>query len=209
MIATSKPLTALTAGDLMIRDVVQLPEDLPLREAAQLLLRNQIAGAPVVDTSGRCIGVWSAIDFLRLAEKRPEVSRPASPPQPITCSFQRSHRRPDGREEVLCTLPPGVCPLQMREAGPPGEHRIVCSQPHCVLMDWQVVDLEKLPTDAVRQYMTPDPVTVGPDTSLRTVAQMMVDAHIHRIIVVDDEQRPVGVVSTMDLLTAVARHEPD
>jgi predicted transcriptional regulator len=34
---------------------------------------------------------------------------------------------------------------------------------------------------------------------------MMMDAHIHRVIVVDSENRPIGVVSSTDILAAVAR----
>jgi CBS-domain-containing membrane protein len=33
---------------------------------------------------------------------------------------------------------------------------------------------------------------------------MMIDAHIHRIIVVDKKQRPIGIVSSTDLLAAMA-----
>jgi len=36
---------------------------------------------------------------------------------------------------------------------------------------------------------------------------MMIDAHIHRVIVVDEQQRPVGVVSSTDILSAVAYAE--
>jgi len=81
---------------------------------------------------------------------------------------------------------------------------IVCSQPNCVLVDWQVVDVEKLPTDEVRRFMTPDPVTVHPAASIRVLARMMIDAHIHRVIVVDEERRPIGVVSSTDLLASLA-----
>ena len=204
MRAKSKPLQALTADDLMKPDVVRLPEEMPLRDAARLLLRNQIGGAPVVDGQGKCVGVFSAIDFLRLSEVRADATRPTAPPLPITCSFQRKHRTSDGKEVTLCTLPPGVCPIQVKQEGPGGETLIVCSQPHCVLVDWQVVDVEKLPTDEVRRFMTPDPVTARPATSIRILARMMIDAHIHRVIVVDEERRPIGVVSSTDLLAAMA-----
>ncbi len=33
----------------------------------------------------------------------------------------------------------------------------------------------------------------------------MTDAHIHRVIIVDDQGRPTGIVSSMDILAAVAR----
>jgi CBS domain-containing protein len=168
-------------------------------------LRNHVAGAPVVDAQGQCVGVLSAVDFLRLAANREDVTRPTSPPLPVTCAFQAKHRRPDGSEVTLCTLPPGVCPIQVKHTGPGGEELLVCSQPHCVLVDWQVVDIEKLPRDEVRQFMTPCPVTVRPDMAVRTLARIMADAHIHRIIVVDEEQKPLGVVSTTDVLAALAR----
>jgi CBS domain-containing protein len=199
----TKPLTDLTAGDLMTREVVQLPEDMPLRDAARLLLRNHVGGGPVVDREGKCVGVFSSVDVLRLAERRADVTRPVSPPLPITCSFQATYRKRDGSEVIRCTLPPGVCPVQRTEKCPAGES-VLCGQPHCVLVDWQMVELEKLPADEVRQFMTPDPVTARPDTPARTLARMMIDAHIHRVVVVDEQRVPVGVVSSTDLLAALA-----
>ncbi len=81
----------------------------------------------------------------------------------------------------------------------------VCSSPHEVLADWQVVDVEQLPEDKVGRFMTPDPVMVRADTPLPKLAQEMVDAHVHRIIVVDRRNRPVGVVSSTDILATIAR----
>ena len=49
-----------------------------------------------------------------------------------------------------------------------------------------------------------DIVTVGPQTPLSKLARTMIDAHIHRVIVVDEERRPIGVVSSTDVLAAVA-----
>jgi CBS domain-containing protein len=51
--------------------------------------------------------------------------------------------------------------------------------------------MDELPPDIVRDYMTTDVVTAPPEASIREVAQMMLDAHIHRLIVVDKEFRPV------------------
>jgi CBS domain-containing protein len=70
--------------------------------------------------------------------------------------------------------------------------------------DWQVVQVEKLPTNAVRDYMTTDVVTVARDVPVATIGRQMLDAHIHRVVVVDEGQRPIGVVSSTDILTAVA-----
>jgi CBS domain-containing protein len=53
--------------------------------------------------------------------------------------------------------------------------------------------------------MTPDPVTVAPATPLGELARLMVNAHIHRLIVAGEDRRPVGIVSSTDILAAVAR----
>lgn len=79
--------------------------------------------------------------------------------------------------------------------------------PGCVCSEWEVVeqDWDALPADAVSQYMTPDPVMVQPATPIGDLAQMMVDAHIHRLIVAGEDRRPIGIVSSTDVLAAVAR----
>jgi CBS-domain-containing membrane protein len=78
----------------------------------------------------------------------------------------------------------------------------------CVCSEWQVVNVENLPLDEVVCFMTPDPVTVRPNCSITDLARMMLDAHIHRVIVIDAQRRPVGVVSSTDIIAAVAYAEP-
>jgi len=155
----NKAFLSLTAADLMSDQVIVLTQEMPLQEAARQLLENQIGGAPVVDGWGKCVGVLSAADFVRLAGQ----SHAAAP------------ARPDS-----------------------------CSQPHAGPADWQVVEVEHLPGGEVRHYMTADPVTVQADIPIRSLARQMIDAHIHRLIVVDAAERPVGVVSSSDILSAVA-----
>ena len=60
-----------------------------------------------------------------------------------------------------------------------------------------------LPNKPVQQWMTPDPVSVGPEDTLKLAAQRMVQKHIHRVYVVDDKKQPIGVISTRDLMLAV------
>jgi CBS domain-containing protein len=202
--ARAKPLSALTADDVMTHDVVRISEDMPLRDAGRLLLHERISGAPVVDARGGCVGVLSALDLLRCADKRAEGAGPGGPPAPVTCPFQVAHRRPHGDEVTLCLLPPGVCPVQVRQEEPEGKGLLLCGEPQCILVDWQVVDPERLSTNAVRHFMTTDLVTARPTTPLWALARLMLDAHIHRVIVVDAGRQPVGIVSSTDLLATLA-----
>jgi CBS domain-containing protein len=70
-----------------------------------------------------------------------------------------------------------------------------------------MVEIDTLPAEAVTSHMTADPVMVPPETPIQQLARAMVDAHIHRVIVTDARKRPVGVVSSTDVLAAVARTE--
>jgi CBS domain-containing protein len=198
-----KHLSALTAGDLMTRDVVLLAEGMPLRDAARLLHQAQVGGAPVIDEQGRCVGVLSAADFLRGSEQ--EGRRTEKVPVPA-CPYQVKGRLLTGEEAVICTLAEGNCPLQVMRPTTGGRHTALCTLLPLNLKDQQQA-IEDLPGDAVRRYMTADVVTVGPRTPLPKLARMMIDAHIHRIIVVDKKRRPLGIVSSTDLLAVLAYSE--
>jgi CBS domain-containing protein len=203
MHVATKPLSALTASDLMSHEVLRLPQDMEMREAAHVLHRAQISGAPVVDGQGRCVGVLSTADFARQVEEV-GVAAASAPALPLTCDFLHKQAEPDGSAVYLCRLAPGSCAFQRDEANPDRMKRTVCSEPHCVPTDWQVVKVEKIAAAPVRRYMTADPVTVATDTPIETVAQRMIDAHVHRVIVVDRQHRPVGIVSSTDIVAAVA-----
>jgi CBS-domain-containing membrane protein len=82
-----------------------------------------------------------------------------------------------------------------------------CTFPDCVSSEWQMTPVTENVEGLVRDYMTLDPVTALPDTTVSRMAQMMIDAHVHRLIIVDNQGRPLGIVSTTDIVAAVARAE--
>jgi CBS domain-containing protein len=69
----------------------------------------------------------------------------------------------------------------------------------------EMIALDDSPDSEIRQYMTARPVTVAPSAPIGELAQIMVDAHIHRVLVVVDQGRPQGIVTSTDILAAVAR----
>jgi CBS-domain-containing membrane protein len=56
----------------------------------------------------------------------------------------------------------------------------------------------------VGEVMTSPAVTVGLTTSLVGAARIMRDQHVHRVVVIDECQRPLGVLSAMDFVTTFA-----
>jgi CBS-domain-containing membrane protein len=89
------------------------------------------------------------------------------------------------------------------DRGPHAGGRPAAGNGTCFCSDWQVADLEGLPDDDVGHFMTTDVVSAAPGARLGDLARRMLDAHIHRVIVLADG-RPVGVVSSTDVLAAVA-----
>jgi predicted transcriptional regulator len=55
----------------------------------------------------------------------------------------------------------------------------------------------------VRDLMTPRPLTIGPDAEVKEAAQQMLYADVHRLFVTEGE-RLLGVISTTDIMRAVA-----
>lgn len=64
-------------------------------------------------------------------------------------------------------------------------------------------------TEQVQGWMSPDVVAVNIDSSIEHAAQEMLRNRVHRLVVLDDDRRMVGVVSTMDLLAAFADRRVD
>jgi len=72
---------------------------------------------------------------------------------------------------------------------------------------WQIPEAPLDPCSRVEDCMTKDPVLVVPRTKIGELARSMMEAHIHRVIVVDSMSRPLGIVSSTDILAAIARAE--
>jgi len=85
-----------------------------------------------------------------------------------------------------------------------GDKTNVPVEPMCSA--WQIPENAIEPRCRVEDFMTKDPVLVLPNTKIGDLARMMMDAHIHRLIVIDKiSRRPIGIVSSTDVLAAVAR----
>lgn len=69
---------------------------------------------------------------------------------------------------------------------------------------------QRWPSLRVRDLMHAPVLTADASMSLEEAAQVMESAHVHRLVVVDDDQlKPVGVISTTDLVRALAHRPTD
>jgi CBS domain-containing protein len=60
-------LRSVFVKDHMTKNLVTLTPDMEIRQAAHLLIKNDISGAPVLDKHGRLVGVLTERDCMRVA----------------------------------------------------------------------------------------------------------------------------------------------
>jgi CBS-domain-containing membrane protein len=162
-------LQKTTASDVMARNVVSLRSDETMARAAELFLKEQLTGAPVVDDSGKCVGVLSVTD-LAGAETKVDSKRAEIASSSLFASG--------------LTLPESVYEERLLEV----RDEIIPSS-----------------DQPIRQFMTSDVVGVRGDTPLAVIIQDMIDAHIHRVVVLDENRKLLGIISTTNILAALLR----
>jgi CBS domain-containing protein len=69
-------------------------------------------------------------------------------------------------------------------------------------------DLERIPDSILVTEVMHEPLLIEMDASLQEAAQMMIDNHHHRILVIDPkhvDSLPLGVISSFDIVSEMAR----
>lgn len=177
----------LTVRDLMQTEVVTISPEATVRELTRLLADAGISGVPVVGAAGTVLGVVSSSDVVRLAAEERETGLV----------------RREGRWSPGITL--AERDPEDDEADPLSDYFLPEDSP-LIAADWAGAGQEG-PLDelTVSDIMTPVTFTLPVTTSARELADFLVRGRIHRAVVVEDG-RLQGIVTTMDVLRAVA-HE--
>jgi CBS domain-containing protein len=176
----------LNVQDLMQKDVVTVRAEDSARVLARVLADSEISGAPVVDASGRVLGVVSATDLVRLAADEGDVNLTTVAVRPDLDRSPDPDADPDDAIEADAWgfFLPEDSPFQGTE-----------------LLD-QVPE-SSFDTISVADLMTPVTFSVAPDMPVAELAQFLVRGRIHRALVVDNDEL-LGIVTSQDVLKAVA-----
>jgi CBS-domain-containing membrane protein len=68
-------------------------------------------------------------------------------------------------------------------------------------------ELHKALGQTAAEVMTTKPITIAPDKPLSEAAKIMHDRRIHRLFVLDDRKRVIGVLTVGDIIRAMASVE--
>lgn len=182
----------MKAADLMTRDVITVGPEATLREVASVLVTEHIGGVPVV-AGESVLGVVSATDLLEF-----DADAPGSPAE-----------RPEAVEG------PGEAPGTLEEEVERGDEaaaayftdfwedagaELVERFDRLESPEWNVLD-EHVASEVMSEVV----FSLPPDTGVREAARRMLEADVHRALVVE-EGALLGVLTTLDILRAVARH---
>ena len=148
----------LTAKEIMTKDVITVKKGTKVSELADILIKNRISGTPVVDDSGKVLGVVTESDLL-------EQSKSLHLP-------------------TVFTILDSVIFLE--------------SAKHFEK------ELKKMTGAKVEDVYTENPVTVGLDTPVREVANIMAEKKAYTIPVLDGDKL-VGIIGKADVVRASAK----
>lgn len=131
----------MRVAELMQTEVQTVPSDAVVNDVVLVMAESRISALPVVDGTGRIVGVISRTDALASEEEEAEDQTARDTPL----------------EQTL-----------------------------------------------VRDLVTPQPLTIGPEANVEEAAWQMLRADVHRLFVTKGEPL-LGVISTTDIMRAVAR----
>jgi CBS domain-containing protein len=189
----------LTAADLMSQPIVTVEADVPLRQAAKLMIEKEIERLMVTE-AGKAVGVISASDFvasIATAEK----------PKRDTVADIMSDAILVCREKTPVTS----AARTMTQAG--WRSVLVVNALGHPLGVVSKGDLLLLVQNGVKDDLTVsevmhEPLTIDIHASLRQAADLMIQNHHHRVVVIDDQDPgafPLGIVSSFDIVAEMAR----
>lgn len=174
----------LRLSDIMTRDVATVTPQTTLREAVELFTNQHISGAPVV-AGGKIVGVVASSDILDFAAS--VVDRSDSP-------TNEADGPNEGDPEFAEAIPGSYFTELFAEEAVDVADRI--EQPGAGVLDARTVD----------DVMTRDAIVLSPNDSIIAAADLMRTRSIHRVLVAE-HGRLVGIVSTLDVVRAVADHK--
>jgi CBS domain-containing protein len=219
--------------EVMTRAVTTVHPEAPLAEVVEKLLDKEYTALPVVDATGRVVGIISDTDLLQRGDMEVSLSlKKVVGPELVRALVARLRQSTRTVMQVMTPEPVTIAPqASLSEAA-----RVMSAKR---LKRLPVVDADMrllgvlsrldiltvlaagyLPQEAPRrpagpQLATPQTVaevmdpavpTVLPETPLTEVLARLVSARAKRVVVVDAEQRVVGIISDSDL---VARMSPE
>jgi CBS-domain-containing membrane protein len=217
-----RPLTdQILVRDLMTRDVVHVPPTATLAEVVERLSGQLFRALPVVEATGRVVGIITNDDLIERGglPARPRLPRAASAAEAIPAGVAGDIMTRDpvtvrddqpASEALHLLVTRGLKRLPVVDAG--GQFVGMLSRLDLLraVDDGYVgvvgeAEVQRVRGTVVADVMRRDPATVGPGTPVPDVIDALLTAPTRRVLVTDPDGRLLGLISDADI---VSRLEP-
>jgi CBS domain-containing protein len=86
-----------------------------------------------------------------------------------------------------------------------GEQQLFCGWEHALAKpsDEAPFQIETIAADRVSEHMSPAVQTISQSATVINAARVLCREHIHRLVIIDADDRPVGLVSSLDVVAAL------
>ena len=190
----------MTARDLMTSPIDTLEADLPLKEAARLMIEKQIHRLMVTEGSVP-VGVISISDFVASFARRREVQRETVGDVMSDAFLVCRDKTPilSAARTMTDTHWRSVVVVDAR-----GKPVGVVTGRDLLLQAADESDEKRTVSDIMHPKLT----TIDIHASLHEAANLMIHNHQHRLIVTDKEESdgfPLGIISSSDIVAEMAR----
>ncbi len=190
----------LCAGDLMSYPIISVASDAPLHEAAQLMIEKDVNRLVVME-GGKAVGMIAGSDFVASVARQEQINRNTVADvmsdailvcrdQTPVVSVARAMTSARYRSVV-------VVDSHGKQLGVVSERDIIP-----LIKDGGIKDGLTV-VDVMHQMLT-----VDMRASLREAADLMIQNHHHRVIVIDKSDPdafPLGIVSSFDIVAEMAK----
>jgi CBS domain-containing protein len=214
---------AMHARDLTHDPIVTLSADASLDQLTATMAEREVEHVLATDPdSGEPCGIVSSFDVVALiGGEKPATARTLRPGPARPLSSARSldtARVGDVMHHGVVTCAPDT-PIWL-VARRMAEHRVHCiaiagvgeTGPHGRHYSWGLVDAKELVRASRRNALTEpaasiaatSPAAVDKDESLAAAAALMIDDGTSHVVVIDRSGLPVGMVSTLDVVSVLA-----
>ena len=213
--------STLTVKEVMTAPVITVEEKDNLGHATALMTRHNLKRLPVVDDKGRLTGILSRLDVLR------QVAQTASPVvnTPLPLGSVRTVGEVMSRD-IPMIYRDDTLPTIIEKFSQALSHRLIVVDEQGTALglvsDADVVtrvqpaqksgilnalrNLRKLPAgkETAAELMSPGVLSVSPQTPVTQAARLMLEKGRKWMVVVDDSNKPLGLVDRQILLEAIS-----
>lgn len=166
--------------------VMTLRDDTSVKDVARFLHEKAINGVPIVDDTGKMVGIVSQSDLIKLAK--------------VTAGAELDQEREASNYDgTKASKKPGIFQYILSPL------LVIRMQRSVARLDKDMQESEVLEDKTAADIMTKEVISVGLNEPIKKVAELMTAHGINRVPVLGNEGQLSGMITRADLVQALAK----